>query len=144
MRLQEDLDSSSVTARLQDALPAGLTILSVQAVDPGSAAPGALVQSVEYEVAFNAALDSEKLTARVDEVLSASTLPRERRGKRYDLRPLIEGLRIVSDQAGASPALWMRLAARPGATGRPDEVLAQLGYARDTARIERTALIPSL
>ena len=144
MRLQEDLDSSSVTARLQEALPAGLTILSVQAVDPGSAAPGALVQSVEYEVAFNAALDSEKLRARIDEVLSASTLPRERRGKRYDLRPLIEGLRIVSDQAGASPALWMRLAARPGATGRPDEVLAQLGYARDTARIERTALIPSL
>jgi radical SAM-linked protein len=144
MRLTHDVDSSGVAGRLQDALPAGLTILSIQDIDPASAAPGVLVQSVEYEVTFNAPTDSSKLAARIDQALSSSTLPRERRSKRYDLRPLIEGLRIARGVAEASPTLWMRLAARPGATGRPDEVLDELGYARDAARIERIALIPSL
>lgn len=144
LRLQQDVDSSSLTGRLQAALPAGLTILAIYTVDPASAAPGALVQSVEYEVVFDPPPDPRKLAERIDQALSASTLPRERRGKRYDLRPLIEDLHIARDGAGSSPTVRMRLAARPGATGRPDEVLDELGYPRDSVRIERTCLIPSL
>jgi hypothetical protein len=37
--------------------------------------------------------------------------------------------------------LYMRLAAREGATGRPEEVLESLGLDPTAARIERTALI---
>jgi radical SAM-linked protein len=144
MRLTSDVEVSEMPGRLQRALPDGLSILSVQQVDPLSAAPGTLVQSAEYEVILSAAPEFKTLAARVHEVLSASTLPRERRGKRYDLRPLIEDLRTLGDEGEAPPSLRMRLTARPGATGRPDEVLDQLGCARETARIERIALIPSL
>ena len=144
MRLRQDINTSSMAAPLQDALPTGLTIVSIQVIDPGSPAPGALLQAVEYEITFTTAPDRRELAARIDRALSASALPRERRGKRYDLRPLIEELRILDGAAGSSPILRMRLTARPGSTGRPDEVLDQLGYGRDTARIERTALIPSL
>jgi hypothetical protein len=35
----------------------------------------------------------------------------------------------------------MRLAAREGATGRPEEVLDALGIPLETARVERTRLI---
>jgi hypothetical protein len=35
----------------------------------------------------------------------------------------------------------MRLAARAGATGRPEEVLAELGIPMESARVERTHLI---
>jgi radical SAM-linked protein len=144
MRLREDVDTQSVTGRLQEALPPGLTILSVQAIDPSSAAPGALVQSIEYEVTFSSEPDWKELVERINRMLSSPTLPRERRGKRYDLRPLVEELRILDGASGSPSTLQMRLAARPGATGRPDEVLDQLGWPRDGAHIERTALIPSL
>ncbi len=63
-------------------------------------------------------------------------IPRERRGKMYDLRPLIEELQ---------PSIgWQNLYAtwaREGATGRPEEVLDVLGIAFEGTRIERTRLI---
>jgi hypothetical protein len=40
-----------------------------------------------------------------------------------------------------SEGLFMRLTAREGATGRPEEVLDVLGIPLETARIERTRLI---
>jgi hypothetical protein len=54
----------------------------------------------------------------------------------YDLRPLIEELSIRPDGK-----IFMRLAAREGATGRPEEVLDVLGIAFEETRIERTYLI---
>ncbi len=57
--------------------------------------------------------------------MKADSLPRERRGKAYDLRPLVEGLRVEPDGG-----LWMKLAIRPGATGRPEEVMFVLDAAR--------------
>jgi hypothetical protein len=53
----------------------------------------------------------------------------------YDLRPLIEELDLLPG------GIHMRLAARDGATGRPEEVLNVLGIAFEETRIERTRLI---
>ena len=73
-------------------------------------------------------------------ILTAESLPRERRGKAYDMRPLIEELSLA--EAGAEQSvLHMRLSARPSATGRPEEVLEALGIPPDETRIERTRLI---
>ena len=72
----------------------------------------------------------------MDEVITSPSLPRERRGKSYDLRPLIEKLESVSDNK-----ILMQLAAREGATGRPEEVLDVLGIMIEHARVERTNLI---
>ena len=54
----------------------------------------------------------------------------------YDLRPLIAELSLLSDEK-----IFMRLAAREGATGRPEEVLDVLGIAFEGTRIGRTRLI---
>ncbi|MDO9128632.1 MAG: hypothetical protein Q7U34_02085, partial [Anaerolineales bacterium] len=40
-----------------------------------------------------------------------------------------------------TPLLLMRLTAREGATGRPEEVLDAIGIPPETARIERSRLI---
>ena len=64
----------------------------------------------------------------------------DRRGKPYDLRPLIEDLRLDQSLDG-SLRLDMRLSAREGATGRPDEVLDELGIPLEAARVERTRLV---
>jgi hypothetical protein len=80
------------------------------------------------------------LNRRVEALMMAESLPRERRGKSYDLRPLVEMLSVVTQPDGK---VWLRmtLAAREGATGRPDEVLTALDIEPETARVERTKLI---
>jgi hypothetical protein len=93
-------------------------------------------------------VDQAELAKRLNAVLSAASLPRERRGKVYDLRPLIEELFIKQPPPGAgsevragTPELFMRLAARAGATARPEEVLDVLGIPFESTRIERIRLI---
>jgi hypothetical protein len=68
--------------------------------------------------------------------METTSIPRERRGKSYDLRPLIESLEVSPEGT-----IHMRLSAREGATGRPEEVLDILGIAFEGTRIERTRLI---
>ena len=76
--------------------------------------------------------------------MSAASLPRERRGKHYDLRPLLDRLALNPAPAignDISYKIYMRLACREASTGRPDEVLAELGIPLEAARIERIGLI---
>ncbi len=64
---------------------------------------------------------------------------RVRRGKQYDLRPLIYRLK-VSDSTSSS--LAMTLAASPDkGTARPDEVLETLGVNLSHTRVTRTELV---
>lgn len=124
---------------LQNALPEGIQILDVATVDERAPALQTLVTSAEYEVTLLDPPPVPELTRRFASVMEAVSLPRERRGKAYDLRPLIESL-----EAGAGPdkdRILVRLAARQGATGRPEELLDVLGIPLEDAHIERTRLI---
>src|SRR5512143_2874826 len=125
IRINGERDCADVQAHLQEALPAGLTIHVVEAIDPTLPALATLVRSGEYEIVLPESVASSELRERVATLLGASSLPRERRGRSYDLRPLIEELE-VDQQPGAAPLIRMRLKAQEGATGRPDEVLDAL------------------
>jgi len=81
------------------------------------------------------------LAMRIDRLLEAEKLMRERRGKLYDLRPLIEDLCEIKPATEGGLRIRMRLAARSGATGRPDEVLAALEIPPHKARVQRTELV---
>jgi radical SAM-linked protein len=124
---------------LQPAAPPGLTLLSVEQVGEADPALQTQVESAEYEVTLLEPLDEMELAKRLAALLNAQNLPRERRGKAYNLRPLIEAL--SSMPAPLQDRVFMRLAARPGATARPEEVLDVLGIPFETTRIERTRLI---
>ena len=142
MRLTEAVDLEALPARLAQALPEGIRVLDVEPVEAGAAPLQTRLMSAEYEVTLAAVLDAAGLQARLGELLAAGSLPRERRGKAYDLRPLIEDLRLLPrPEDPESARLFMRLAAREGATGRPEEVLDRLGIPLEEARIERTGLI---
>lgn len=136
MKLERDIPLDDLAARLNGTLPSGLRVLSVEQVDDREPALQTQVRSAEYEVTFRENMDALPLQQKIDSVLEMASIPRERRGKMYDLRPLIEELRLVSEEK-----LFMRLAAREGATGRPEEVLDALGIAFEDTRIERTRLI---
>ena len=137
MRLSEELPLEGLKERIQQAVPSALQIIEVESVDEKLPAMQTLVTQAEYEVLFTEPIEGSDLKRRVESLLEAASLPRERRGKSYDLRPLIEQVNVLDDPL----RLWMLLSAREGATGRPEEVLEQIGIPADTVRVERTRLI---
>jgi len=114
-------------------LPPGLILREVKEVDIRAPSLQSQLQAAEYV----AQLESmpEDLPARVQMLMAADSCPRERRGRRYDLRPLIHSL-----SASADGRLEMVLRAGEGGTGRPDEVLLALGLDPRTAIIHRRGL----
>jgi radical SAM-linked protein len=136
MKLEHDIPLSDLPTRLNTTLPSGLQVVDVEQVDERAPALQTQVASAQYEVTLTEAFDRAALERRIDSVIESTTIPRERRGKMYDLRPLIEELSLLPDGR-----IFMQLTAREGATGRPEEVLDVLGIAFEETRIERTHLI---
>ncbi|WKZ39563.1 MAG: TIGR03936 family radical SAM-associated protein [Anaerolineales bacterium] len=140
VRLNEELPVEEITSRLRESLPPDIAIVNVTSVDEREPALQTQVLSAAYDVHLTEAIDGPELTRRVEEIMMSESILRERRGKPYDLRPLIEMMSVISDADGK---VWLKmtLAAREGATGRPEEVLSALEIEPDTARVERTRLI---
>jgi len=128
--------------RLVPVLPEGLAVSEVQEVDEKAPAMQTQVVGTVYRVMLEWQGTKEELGSQVRALLAEDELIHERRGKRYDLRPLIEGLRLVEvDPQTGWATLWMKLSARPGATGRPEAVLDVLGTGDAFARYSREGLI---
>jgi radical SAM-linked protein len=144
LRFNQDVEMADLPRNLQAAMPSGIRILNAEIVDEQAPALQTLVVAAEYQITLTGGLEAANSTTLVktslmkeaDDLMAKSTLPRERRGKAYDLRPLIENLAVISENK-----IIMRLTARPAATGRPEEVLDALGIAIENTRIERTSLI---
>ncbi len=139
IRLEQDVPLEGLKERLQQAVPPGLEILQIETVDERAPALQTQVIASEFEVTLKEPPDRIELSRRLVAVIEAESIPRTLRGKSYDLRPLIEELRLV--EGSEPPVLFMRLSAREGATGRPQEVLDVLGIPFETTRVERTRLI---
>lgn len=141
VKLTEDVDLSSLPERLNAALPIGVRVLRVESIDEAAPALQTMVNASEYSVQVTSSTEPAELQRRANALMDAESLPRERRKKRYDLRPLIEAIAVASDEERGSTRITMRLKAMEGATGRPDEVLEAMEVARADARIERTRLM---
>jgi radical SAM-linked protein len=102
------------------------------------------MQAVTVETTFQALLppevDAAALHERIRTFLSAATVRRERRGKLYNLRPLVYDLSLAQT-AEVDWRLTLRLALREGATGRPDEVLDALQLDPLDLHLHRTSII---
>lgn len=136
MKLEHDIPLVDLATRLNETLPSGLQVVGVEQVDERAPALQTQVAAAEYEVTLTEPIDGSELQRKVDSVTESTSIPRARRGKTYDLRPLIEALELLHNDK-----ILMRLTAREGATGRPEEVLDVLGIAFEQTRIERTRLI---
>jgi radical SAM-linked protein len=123
-------------------LPPGLEVLSVEEVYPKLPSLQSQVRSAEYWVTVSWDGAREEIEGKLQELLSAEQLLRQRRGKDYDLRPLIENLWVEGKEA-AGWVLRMRLRAGDQGTGRPDEVLDALGLAEEPHAIRRERLLVS-
>lgn len=142
------IDSDQITAEmivqhLQAAYYPGISIMAVDSVAVNEPALTTRVEAAEYRVEFLDQLDPAGLEQRVTDLLAATQLIRSRRGKEYDLRPLIEEMSVSHSTEDDTIALSLRLAARQSATGRPEEVISALGYDPFTARYIRTNIFLS-
>ncbi len=140
VRFNEEIPTEEIATRLKDSLPPDIQITHVDIVDEREPALQTQVLSAAYDVHLTEPVDGSELTRKVEEMMMSESLPRERRSKFYDLRPLIETLNVITEADGK---IWlqMKLAARDGATGRPEEVLNALGIEPEYTRVERTLLI---
>ena len=134
-------EAGEVQVRAQASVPPGLRIEAAESVPLQSPPLQTQVQAAEYLARLLDPVELSQVQAALHSLLQADSLPRERRGKQYDLRPLVEVLELRQESSTDQPALFMRLTACEGATGRPEEVLDVLGLDPTAARIERTALI---
>jgi len=139
--MDQPLPLEAIKDRLSAAAPPGLTIQSVEVVDLQEDALQVRMTASEYETTFFDPQDEKALEEKVKALLSQEKITRTRRRKTYDLRPLILAMAVMDREGEA--ALWMRLNADPGATGRPDEVLDELGYSVTDTLIQRTCIILS-
>jgi radical SAM-linked protein len=135
MRLEHDIQLDGLREKLQGTLPTGIQVTSVESVDERAPTLQTQVVSAEYEVSLAEAGFGSDVKRKIESVLESESIIRTRRGKEYDLRPLIEALDLLDGK------IHMQLAAREGATGRPEEVLDMLGISFEDTRIERTRLI---
>lgn len=140
--MERPMDPEEVSRSLAGALPEGMAVLRVEEADPTEPPLPVRVEAAEYRVSVEMERSAEEVRRRVDALLAAPSLPRQRRGRSYDLRPLIRLLEVEESPPG-QVVLRMVLTAREGATGRPEEVLDALGWAGGFFRIQRRRLLLS-
>lgn len=122
--LSEITTKDDFSSSLAKALPPGLQIQDIEKLDEihGAKLPS-LVKGALYSMEIPGSYP--ELPTKIQNIMAAATLIRERKGKRYDLRPLILDLAVAHSDP-SSCILKTTLSLLPGATGRPDEVLHAL------------------
>lgn len=130
---------SVIATELSRATPPGLRVLEVSEVAPNlPSLPSQLDASVFLITFFTPVPDMDN---RLDRIIHAQEIPRVWREKPYDLRPLVLDLQRLPDDDNGCQQILVKLAAREGATGRPEEVVSVIGCEINQVRIHRTRLI---
>ncbi|MCE2466850.1 MAG: TIGR03936 family radical SAM-associated protein [Caldilineaceae bacterium] len=143
-RLSERMPVVQVESRLGAKLPPGVSICSMQEIPVKSRPLQGLLIGADYRIRVMAPETATGPQA-VHEFLARGTVwrKRERKGHpyRYNLKPLVHHLAWTGfDAAGPCHNLLLRVQMVAGATGRPDEVVDELGLSEHALVLERTRL----
>jgi radical SAM-linked protein len=138
--LTEPLDPPDMVRRLAPTLPGGIGLTSIVQVPLNAPALQAELRWTEYLVTVETDESLEQVKSKVRTFLAASSLMSERRGKSYDLRPLVLSLSVEPVRPPYMQLAMCLLADANAGTGRPDEVLAVLGWGDASVQIHRRKL----
>lgn len=140
--LKESLPVDEVAKALHKAAAPGFILH--KAITTESQAPKLQNDLTSAQFTITLSQPHPGLEKAVEEMLAAEELPRVRvrKGKKktYDLRPLILDAAVTPAAAEQPQQLTLHLKAEPSATGRPDEVLDELGIDPLAPHIHRTQL----
>lgn len=137
--LEREIALDEVNLALRRATPPGLELINLEYVTLTDPSLQSHLEASEYTITLLEPIPD--LGIRIAQLLLAGELPRERKGKIYNLRPLIIYLEQLSNSNKGLPQIIVRLSAREGATGRPEEVVSELGGSPQAANYHRTRLI---
>ena len=137
--LEQTLPEADIQRVLEQAAPPGIRIRRVESIDERAPTLQTVLEASNYTIILDERLPG--LDERLNALLQAESLPRQRRGKDYDLRPLVLELERLPDDAEGRQRIHARLKAQEGATGRPEEVLDVLGADPLAARVNRDHLV---
>ena len=135
--LEQEIPVEEVKNALDPSLPPGIIVSKISIVDQHLPALQTQVLSADYVITL--LQPPADLIEQIERLVSANSIQRIRRNKPYDLRPLIEDLQIIST-VNDQPGLALRMSAREAATGRPEELLSELGIPFETTRVHRVRL----
>jgi radical SAM-linked protein len=130
-----------VKAQLDRVMPPGMKVISIEEVALNAPALQVQLQAAEFEITVEGEETIGLLPERVAQFLAATEVMRDRRGKVYNLRPLVQMLAIGPGGADRTAVIRSRLQATEAGTGRPDELVAALGLDPVTVKIKRTKLL---
>jgi len=133
--LDSDLSIDEITRSLTDTAQPGLVIHAIESIPVYQTPLQNRVTSVVYNLRFLDPINLANLEQKIQLLLEKPVLLRERRGKTYDLRPLIENVKIFHE--GSHVVIRLQISALPGATGRPEEFLEELNVDPSSVDIQR-------
>lgn len=137
--LDRACDLIEVAENLKHALPPGLLVTSIEEVPLHDPALQAQLLASEYVALLEGSNSIAAIADRIQRLIESNEVLRERRGKPYNLRPLIQSLSI-EQQAGGPALIRMRLQTTAEGNGRPDEVLSAIELNPAEVKIHRTKL----
>ena len=138
--LTEIMEPEVAREQMMQRMAPGIIVWRVEEIDLRAPALQTLTAVTTYTALLLDPVDPVGLQQKIDDLLAAEAIIRERRSKEYDLRPLIEDISLVATEDD-STLINMRLTMMPGKTGRPDEVLNALELDPMAARITRTEIV---
>jgi radical SAM-linked protein len=138
--LMEAVEPQQAHQMMMSRMAPGIEIFEVKEIPLSAPATQTLTSEAHYQALILDPVEKSDLQSRIDAFMAAESIERERRGKLYDLRPLVISLALHETEDGGL-RLDMHLYLMPGKTGRPDELLEALGLDPLAARIHRKAII---
>lgn len=142
--LKESIDPAEAKEKILSRIAPGLDVLEIEEVATNTDALQTRTRSTTLQVTLRKPVDLDDLKVRLQGLLDADELIRERtvkkKLKRYDLRPLIYELTLLEPATDGLPIIEMRLALEPSRTGRPDEVLKALDIDPLSVRTHRIGM----
>ena len=135
-----EVDAESFINKVNLSMPYGLKILEIQKLPYSDPALTIVIQSAISRIYFTDITNNSELTKKMTDLMSKDSIEWERRGKTYDMKPLIENWKVV-DSRDDGLYLEIKMAARDSAMGRPDELVDALGFDSFEVNIERQEYI---
>lgn len=129
-----------VMAQLDRVMPPGMQVVSIEEMALNAPALQVQLQAAEFEITVEGEEAIGRLPERVAQFLAAQEVMRARRGKVYNLRPLVQSL-AIEPETDRVVKIRSRLQANEAGTGRPDELAVALGLDPAAVKIKRTKLL---
>lgn len=125
-------------------LPAGISVDKVYPMAFDLPSLQSIISQAEYKVVVDPATGPADIKAALESMLALEHLPwqhqRDTGPHHYDLRALIDDLWVI-DWTPSSGVLGMRLQCDNSGSGRPEQVVAALGFSQRPESVQRTQLI---